>query len=75
MPKISWSFIVPRLPAPVGVTRWGHFGTPVVLFASAGGDGLEAERLQIIPALAPLLDSAPAASRCQMLPRFVGECL
>jgi esterase/lipase superfamily enzyme len=29
----------------------------VVLFASAGGDSLEAERLQVIAALAPLLDS------------------
>jgi esterase/lipase superfamily enzyme len=57
MPKNSWSFIVPRLTAPVGVTRWGHFGMPVVLFASAGGDSLEAERLQLIAALAPLLDS------------------
>src|SRR5580658_2718173 len=57
MPKNSWSFIVPPLPAPIGVTRWGQFGMPVVLFASAGGDGLEAERLQIIAALAPLLDA------------------
>jgi esterase/lipase superfamily enzyme len=30
---------------------------PVVLFASAGGDSLEAERLQMVAALAPLLDS------------------
>jgi esterase/lipase superfamily enzyme len=57
MPKNSWSFVVPRLTAPIGVTRWGHFGMPVVLFASAGGDSLEAERLQIIAALAPLLDA------------------
>lgn len=57
MPKNSWSFVVPRLTAPIGVTRWGHFGMPVVLFASAGGDSLEAERLQLIAALAPLLDS------------------
>src|SRR5579863_9767378 len=57
MPTNSWSFTVPPLPAPIGVTRWGHFGMPVVLFASAGGDGLEAERLQIIAALAPLLEA------------------
>jgi esterase/lipase superfamily enzyme len=57
MPKNSWSFVVPRLAAPVGVTRWGYFGLPVVLFASAGGDSLEAERLPIIAALTPLLDS------------------
>jgi esterase/lipase superfamily enzyme len=57
MPKNSWSFVVPRLTAPIGVTRWGDFGMPVILFASAGADSLEAERLQIIAALAPLLDS------------------
>jgi esterase/lipase superfamily enzyme len=57
MPKNSWSFVEPRLAAPIGVTRWGHFGLPVVLFASAGGDSLEAERLPLIAALAPLLDS------------------
>jgi esterase/lipase superfamily enzyme len=57
MPKNSWSFVVPRLTAPIGVTRWGHFGMPVILFASAGGDGLEAERLPILAALAPLIDA------------------
>jgi esterase/lipase superfamily enzyme len=57
MPKNSWSFVVPQLAAPIGVTRWGHFGLPVVLFASGGGDSLEAERLQLIAALAPLLDA------------------
>jgi esterase/lipase superfamily enzyme len=57
MPKNSWSFVVPRLTAPIGVTRWGHFGMPVVLFASAGGDSLEAERQLLIAALAPLLDA------------------
>ena len=57
MAKNSWSFVVPQLAAPIGVTRWGHFGMPVVLFASAGDDSLEAERLRLIAALAPLLDS------------------
>jgi esterase/lipase superfamily enzyme len=57
MPKNSWSFVVPLLTAPVGVTRWGHFGMPVVLFASAGGDSLEPERLPMLAALAPLIDA------------------
>jgi len=34
--KNSWSFAVPLLPASVAVTRWGHYGTPLILFASAG---------------------------------------
>jgi esterase/lipase superfamily enzyme len=57
MPKNSWSFVVPGLTAPIGVTRWGNFGMPLVLFASAGGDSLEAERLPLIAALTPLLDA------------------
>jgi esterase/lipase superfamily enzyme len=57
MPKNSWSFVVPELTVPIGVTRWGHFGMPVVLFASAGGDSLEAERLQLVASLAPLTDA------------------
>lgn len=57
MQKNSWSFAVPLLPASVAVTRWGHYGTPLLLFASAGGDSLEAERLGLIEALAPLIDA------------------
>ncbi len=57
MLKNSWSFAVPLLPAPVAVTRWGHYGTPLLLFASAGGDSLEPERLGLIAALGPLIDA------------------
>ena len=56
MQKKSWSFAIRPLDAPVAVTGWGHYGMPVVLFASAGGDTLEPERLQLIAALAPLLE-------------------
>jgi esterase/lipase superfamily enzyme len=57
MQKNSWSFAVPLLPAPLAVARWGHYGTPLVLFASAGGDSLEPERLGLIESLAPLIDA------------------
>jgi esterase/lipase superfamily enzyme len=57
MQKNSWSFAVPLLPASVAVTRWGHYGTPLLLFASAGGDSLEPERLGLIEALAPLIEA------------------
>jgi esterase/lipase superfamily enzyme len=55
--KNSWSFAVPLLPASVAVTRWGHYGTPLILFASAGGDSLEPERFGLIQALGPLIDA------------------
>jgi esterase/lipase superfamily enzyme len=57
MQKNSWSFAVPLLPASVAVSRWGHYGTPLVLFASAGGDSLEPERFGLIEALGPLIEA------------------
>lgn len=46
-----------RLSAPARITRWGHFGTPVLLFATAGGDFEEVERFHLVGALRELLDA------------------
>ena len=32
------------------VARWGHWGAPVLLFPTAGGDAEEIERMQVIGA-------------------------
>lgn len=40
----------------VHLVRWGHWGTPVLVFPTAGGDAYEIERMGLIAALAPLLD-------------------
>jgi esterase/lipase superfamily enzyme len=40
----------------VTVARWGHWGTPVLVFPTAGGDALELERMGVISALQPLLE-------------------
>ncbi len=37
--------------------RWGHFGTPVLLFPTAGGDAEEVERFHLIRVLEPLIDA------------------
>lgn len=42
---------------PVRLVRWGHFGNPVLLFPTAGGDAEEIERFLMIDALAPLIDA------------------
>lgn len=39
------------------LVRWGHFGTPVLLFPTAGGDAEEIERFHLITVLKPLLDA------------------
>ena len=44
-----------RLGAPVQVVRWGSFGTPVLLFPTAGGDAEEVERFHMIDVLEHLL--------------------
>jgi esterase/lipase superfamily enzyme len=46
-----------RLPGPARVLRWGHWGTPVLLFPTAGGDIEEPERQGLIQALAGLIDA------------------
>jgi esterase/lipase superfamily enzyme len=44
-----------RVQQEVTVVRWGTFGTPVLIFPSAGGDAEEAERFGLVGACAPLL--------------------
>jgi len=46
-----------RLPCPARVLRWGHWGTPVLLFPTAGGDCEEPERQGLIHALAGLIEA------------------
>lgn len=37
------------------MVRWGHFGTPVLVFPTAGGDAEEIERMLMIKVLTPLI--------------------
>jgi esterase/lipase superfamily enzyme len=46
-----------RLPCPARVVRWGHWGAPLLLFPTAGGDCEEAERHGLIGALSGLIDA------------------
>lgn len=53
--KVTERWHSPRLQQEVQLVRWGHYGTPVLLFPTAGGDAEEIERFQLIRALEPLL--------------------
>ena len=53
----TWTWHSERLPEPARVVRWGHFGAPVLLFSTAGGDFEEVERFHLIRVLGPLLDA------------------
>lgn len=44
-----------RLGCEATLARWGHYGQPVLVFPTAGGDAEEIERWQLIRALDPLI--------------------
>lgn len=57
MQKQVWTWTSPLLsPEPARLVRWGHFGAPVLIFPTAGGDFEELERFELISALAPLIN-------------------
>lgn len=47
----------PRLEQDVQLVRWGHYGTPVLLYPTAGGDAEEVERFHLIGAIGALIDA------------------
>ena len=55
--KESTSWFSPRVERDIRLVRWGHFGAPVLLFPTAGGDAEECERFLMIRALQPLLEA------------------
>ncbi len=57
VPKEVTRWHSPRLERTMPLIRWGSFGTPVLLYPTAGGDAEEIERFLMIRALAPLLEA------------------
>lgn len=53
--KDSSSWWSERVQQHVRLVRWGHYGTPVLLFPTAGGDAEECERFRVIQSLEPLI--------------------
>lgn len=56
MDKLATRWHSPRVEQEVHLVRYGHYGTPVLLFPTAGGDAEEAERFHLIGALGALID-------------------
>lgn len=46
-----------RVGMELNLVRWGHFGQPVLVFPTAGGDAEEIERMLMIKVLSPLIDA------------------
>ena len=53
--KDAVSWYSPHLEQEVRLVRWGHFGKPVLLFPTAGGDAEEVERFHLVGALGELI--------------------
>lgn len=56
MKRDIWSWRSPALQRDMSVARFGHYGKPLLLFPTGGGDFLEHERFLMIRALTPLID-------------------
>jgi len=46
-----------RVESDVTVARWGHFGKPVIVFPTAGGDAEEIERMWLVDAVGDLIEA------------------
>jgi esterase/lipase superfamily enzyme len=46
-----------RLQHPISLARWGHYGVPVLVFPTAGGDAEEIERNGVVGACWPLVEA------------------
>ncbi len=57
MTKLATQWYSSRLERDIDVARWGHFGTPVVVFPTAGGDSEEIERFHVVDACGELLEA------------------
>jgi esterase/lipase superfamily enzyme len=55
--KVTDRWYSERLEQPIGLARWGHYGTPVLVFPTAGGDAEEIERNGLVDACLPLIES------------------
>lgn len=53
--KQSTRWYSQRLQQETQLVRWGHYGTPLLLFPTAGGDAEEIERFFLIKVLEPLI--------------------
>jgi esterase/lipase superfamily enzyme len=53
--KLALDWYSQRLGRTLKVVRWGHYGVPVLLFPTAGGDAEEIERFHVIDALGELI--------------------
>ncbi|TNE91630.1 MAG: esterase [Deltaproteobacteria bacterium] len=57
MERRTFAWHSPALDREMRIAAWGHFGRPVVLFATAASDELDYERFKLIHVLKPLMEA------------------
>jgi esterase/lipase superfamily enzyme len=55
--KNSTSWHSGRVGQSINLVRWGHYGQPVLMFPTAGGDAEEVERMGVIGAVWPMIEA------------------
>ncbi len=55
--KVTERWHSPRMDRDITLVRWGHYGVPVLLFPTAGGDAEEVERHKLVRFVQPLIDA------------------
>jgi esterase/lipase superfamily enzyme len=55
--KVTERWFSDRLQQGIGMARWGHYGVPVLVFPTAGGDAEEMERRGLVAACGELVES------------------
>ncbi len=55
--KVTERWRSERMGQDLSLVRWGHYGVPVLLFPTAGGDAEEVERHHLVGFLAPMIDA------------------
>ena len=55
--KSSSSWYSERVGQDISLVRWGHYGQPVLLFPTAGGDAEEVDRMGVIGAIWPMIEA------------------
>jgi esterase/lipase superfamily enzyme len=54
--KATQQWYSQRVQQDITLVRWGHYGTPVLVFPTAGGDAEEVERQHLVRACSDLID-------------------
>ena len=55
--KVTERWHSERMGRDISLVRWGHYGVPVLLFPTAGGDAEEVERHRLVGTLTPMIEA------------------